>query len=238
MPAHSLPQDTHVMSPPASIAYSGVLPTHLPSPAQAPSNVVDPVRFATLEGMVNQLAANMNTNMIELMAMLRDQNRASSSHTPPPERRTTVHLNPIDPPIYVTDSEDMSFSAMTYVLTVSPVSDPMPPPPAPTSVPFPPAAFLSTDPAMLTLPPLTIPTQPPIYTVPPPTVPPVVITQISAPTAEPFSFQAPQTQMSFSYQTPPPLNILPTEPGTPTHAAPAVPPTNIPPESSTDKHSS
>ncbi|PKI50978.1 hypothetical protein CRG98_028629 [Punica granatum] len=133
------------------------------------------------------------------------------------------------------DSEDMSFSAMTYVLTVSPVSDPMPPPPAPTSVPFPPAAFLSTDPAMLTLPPLTIPTQPPIYTVPPPTVPPVVITQISAPTAEPFSFQAPQTQMSFSYQTPPPLNILPTEPGTPTHAAPAVPPTNIPPENEQEK---
>ncbi|OWM76935.1 hypothetical protein CDL15_Pgr011660 [Punica granatum] len=129
MPAHSLPQDTHVMSSPASIAYSGVLPMHLPSPAQAPSNVVDPVRFVALEGMVNQLAANMNTNMTEFMAMLWDQNRASSSHTPPLERRTTVHLNPIDPPIYVTDSEDMSFSAMTYVPTVNPVSDPMPPPP-------------------------------------------------------------------------------------------------------------
>ncbi|OWM82749.1 hypothetical protein CDL15_Pgr008630 [Punica granatum] len=93
--AHSLLQDTHVMSSPAaSMAYSGALPTHLPSPAQASSNVVDPVHFTALKGMVNQLAANMNTNMTELMAMLRDQNRASSSHTPPPERRTTVHLNP------------------------------------------------------------------------------------------------------------------------------------------------
>ncbi|PKI39925.1 hypothetical protein CRG98_039685 [Punica granatum] len=124
---------------------------------------------------------------------------------------------------------------MTYVPTVSPVSDPMPPPPAPTSVPFPPAAFLSTDPAMLTLPPLTIPTQSPIYTDLPPTVPPVAITQIPAPAAEPFSFQAPQTQMSVSYQTPPPLNIPPIEPGTPTHAAPAVPPTNFPPENEQEK---
>ncbi|OWM90742.1 hypothetical protein CDL15_Pgr019834 [Punica granatum] len=159
MPAQSIPEDTRVISSPASTAYSGAIPTHFPSPAQASSNVVDPVRFAALEGMVNQLAANMNTNMTELMAMLRDQNRASSSHTPPLERRTTVHRNSIDPPIYVTDSEDMSFPAMTYVPTISPVSDPMPPPPAPTSVPFPPAAFLSIDLAMLTLPPLTIPPQ-------------------------------------------------------------------------------
>ncbi|OWM91103.1 hypothetical protein CDL15_Pgr027121 [Punica granatum] len=135
MPAQSIPKDTRVISSPASTAYSGI---------------------------VNQLAANMNTNMTELMAMLRDQNRASSSHTPSPERRTTVHRNPIDPPIYVTDSEDMSFPAMTYVPTISPVSDPMPPPSAPTSVPFPPAVFLSTEPAMITLPPLTMPTQSPI----------------------------------------------------------------------------
>ncbi|PKI53261.1 hypothetical protein CRG98_026348 [Punica granatum] len=87
MPAQSIPEDTRVISSPASTTYSGSLPTHVPSPAQASSNVVDPVHFAALEGIVNQLAANMNTNMTELMAMLRDQNRASSSHTPPPERR-------------------------------------------------------------------------------------------------------------------------------------------------------
>ncbi|PKI78866.1 hypothetical protein CRG98_000727 [Punica granatum] len=88
---------------------------------------------------------------------------------------------------------------------------------------------------MLTLPPLTIPTRPPIYTVPPPTVPPVVITQVPAPTAEHFSFQAPQPQMSFPYQAPPPLNIPPTEQGTPTHAAPAVLLTNIPLENEQEK---
>ncbi|PKI75845.1 hypothetical protein CRG98_003760 [Punica granatum] len=140
---------------------------------------------------------------------------------------TTVHLNPVDPPIYVTDSEDISFSAMTYVPTVSPVSDPMP---APTSVPFPPAAFLSTDSAVLTLPPLTVPTQPPIYTVPPPTVPPVAITQVPASTADHFSFQAPQPPMNFPYPAPPRLNIPPSEPSTPTQAIPAAPSTNIPPE--------
>ncbi|OWM72517.1 hypothetical protein CDL15_Pgr018370 [Punica granatum] len=61
---------------------------------------------------VNQLAANMNTNMAELMGMLRNQNRTSSSYTPPPEYRPTVDLNQVVPPIYVTDNEDLSFSTM------------------------------------------------------------------------------------------------------------------------------
>ncbi|XP_031378342.1 WAS/WASL-interacting protein family member 3-like [Punica granatum] len=210
MSVHSSPQDTHVMPPPAATtAYSGALPTHLPPSAQTPSNAIDPMRFTTLEGMVNQLDANMNTNMTELMTMLRDQKQASSSYTPSPERRTTVHPNPVDPPIYVTDSEDVSFSAMTYVPAVYSVSDPLPPPLAPTSVPLPPAAFLSTDSAMLTLSPLTIPAQPPIYTVPPPTIPSVVFAQAPALTADHFSFQAPQPQMNFPFQAPPPLNIPP-----------------------------
>ncbi|PKI61771.1 hypothetical protein CRG98_017821 [Punica granatum] len=124
---------------------------------------------------------------------------------------------------------------MTYMPAVSPVSDPMPPPPAPTSVPLPPTAFLSTDSTILTLPPLTIPTQPSIYTVPPPTVPTVAITQVPALTADHFSFQAPQPQMSFPYQAPPPLNIPPTEPGTPTQAAPPALPTNIPPKNEQER---
>ncbi|PKI66338.1 hypothetical protein CRG98_013300 [Punica granatum] len=147
MPAHSPPQGTHALPPPApvaSAAYAGTLPAQLPLPAQ---------------------------------------NRASLSYTPPPERRTTVDPNPVAPPIYVTNSEDVSFLAMTYVPTVYPVSDPLPPPPAPTSVPLPPATFLSMDYATLTLPPLTIPTQPPIYIVPPPTVPPIMLVQAPAPTA-------------------------------------------------------
>ncbi|OWM89131.1 hypothetical protein CDL15_Pgr026294 [Punica granatum] len=98
MSTHSPLQGTHTLPPPApvtSAAYAGTLPAQLPLPAQAPSNVIDPVRFTALEGMVNQLAANMNTNMAELMTMLRDQNRASSSYTPPPERRTTVDPNSV-----------------------------------------------------------------------------------------------------------------------------------------------
>ncbi|PKI43604.1 hypothetical protein CRG98_036007 [Punica granatum] len=124
---------------------------------------------------------------------------------------------------------------MTYVPAVHPVSDPLPPPPAPTSVPLPPAAFLPMDSATLTLPPLTIPTQPPIYTVPPLTVPPVVLAQAPAPTADHFPFQALQPQMSFPYQAPPPLNIPPTEPGTPTQATPIAPPTNIPLENEQER---
>ncbi|PKI70881.1 hypothetical protein CRG98_008772 [Punica granatum] len=104
MPPHSLPQGAHVIPlPVASTAYSGAPSTHLLPPAQALSNAIDPVRFTALEGMVNQLAANMNTNMAELMAMLRDQNRASLSYTPLPKRRTMVDPNPVVPPIYVTD---------------------------------------------------------------------------------------------------------------------------------------
>ncbi|OWM76812.1 hypothetical protein CDL15_Pgr017205 [Punica granatum] len=123
MSAHSSPQDTHLMPPPAATTtYSGALPTHIPPLAQTPSNAIDPMRFTVLEGMVNQLAANMNTNMIKLMTMLRDQNRASSSYTPPPERRTTMHPNPVDSPIYATDSEDVSFSTMTYAPAVYPVT--------------------------------------------------------------------------------------------------------------------
>ncbi|OWM72740.1 hypothetical protein CDL15_Pgr024792 [Punica granatum] len=71
MPPHSPPQCGHIIPPPvASTAYSDAPSTHLPPPAQAPSNAIDPVNFTALEGMVNQLAANMNTNMAELMAML------------------------------------------------------------------------------------------------------------------------------------------------------------------------
>ncbi|PKI68228.1 hypothetical protein CRG98_011364 [Punica granatum] len=119
---------------------------------------------------------------------------------------------------------------MTYAPAVHPNSDPLPPPPAPTAVPLPPAAFLSMDSAMHTLPPLNIPTQPPIYTIPPPTIPLVTIARAPIPTTDHFPFQTPQPKISFSYPAPPSLNIPPTEPGTPTQAAPPPLPTNIPPK--------
>ncbi|PKI77647.1 hypothetical protein CRG98_001985 [Punica granatum] len=125
MPAHSPSPSTHVIPPPipavVSVAYSGAPSAHLPPlAAQTPTNFIDPLCFTALEGMVNQLAANMNTNMAELMGMLRDQNRSSSSYTPPPEHRPTVDPNPIIPLIYVTDSEDISFYATKYMPAVYP----------------------------------------------------------------------------------------------------------------------
>ncbi|PKI75986.1 hypothetical protein CRG98_003644 [Punica granatum] len=114
----------------------------------------------------------MATHMTELIAMLRDQNRASSSFTLPPEYRPTVDPNPVVPSIYATDSEDISFSAIAYELAVHPVSDPLQLPPAPTAVPLPSATFLFADSSMHALPSLTMPVRPLVYTVPPPMVPP------------------------------------------------------------------
>ncbi|PKI66798.1 pollen-specific leucine-rich repeat extensin-like protein 3 [Punica granatum] len=172
----------------------------------------------------------MATNMTELMAMLRDQNRASSSHTSLPEHRPIIDLNLAVPPTFASEVEDASFSAMAYVSAIHLVSDLLPPPPAPTAVPLPPTAFLSADSTMHALPPLAMPAHPPIYTVPPPTVPLVISAQAPVSTMDHFPFQAPQPQIRFSYPAPPPLNIPPTEPGMPTQAAPPAPLINFLPE--------
>ncbi|PKI75867.1 hypothetical protein CRG98_003782 [Punica granatum] len=177
----------------------------------------------------------MATNMNELMALLRDQNQGSSSYTPPSESRQTGDPNLADPSTFVSESEDVSFSAMTHVPAVYPVTDPLPPPPAPTVVPLPPVAFLSTDSAVHAPPPLAMPVQPPVYNVLPPTVPPTMSVPAPAHTVEPFPFQASQPYMSFSYQAPSPLNIPPLEPGTPTQVAPTTPPTNFLPEMETEQ---
>ncbi|XP_031387180.1 max-binding protein MNT-like [Punica granatum] len=213
IPTHSQTQLTQVISPPIladiSTAHSGIPIGHPPPTAQTASNLVESARFTTLERTVNQLAINMATNMTELMAMLRDQNRASSSFTPPLERRPIVDPNPTAPLTFASEVEDASFSAMAYAPTVHPISDPLPPPPAPTAIPLPPAAFLSADSTMHTLPPLTVSMRPPIYTVPPPTVPPVTIAQAPIPIADQFPFQTPQPQISLSYPAPPPLTNIP-----------------------------
>ncbi|PKI34203.1 hypothetical protein CRG98_045406 [Punica granatum] len=124
---------------------------------------------------------------------------------------------------------------MAFAPTVHPINDPLPPPLAPTAVPLPPAAFLSTDSTMHALPSLTVSMHPPIYIVPPPTVPPVTIAQAPVSTADQFPFQTPQPQISSSYPAPPPLNIPPTEPGTVTQAAPLALPTNVPPEAENEQ---
>ncbi|PKI66541.1 hypothetical protein CRG98_013068 [Punica granatum] len=76
--------------------------------------------------MVKQLAANVATNMTELIAQLRDQNRASSTYTRPPKNRQTVDPNPAVPPTLVLESEEVSFSVMTHLPAAYPVTDPLP----------------------------------------------------------------------------------------------------------------
>ncbi|PKI41475.1 hypothetical protein CRG98_038122 [Punica granatum] len=171
----------------------------------------------------------------EIMTMFQDQNRASSSFTPPPEHRATVDSNPMVPPIYVSESEDVSFSAMTHVPAVHPINDPLPPPLAPTYVPLPSAAFLFADFAVHASPPLAMSAQHPVYIVLPPTVPSMMSAPAPAHTTEPFPFQVSQPYMDLSYQAPPLLNIPPLEPGTPSQAAHAAPLTNFLPEAETQE---
>ncbi|OWM82756.1 hypothetical protein CDL15_Pgr008637 [Punica granatum] len=125
----------------------------------------------------------MATNMSELMALLRDQNRASLSFTPPTEHRPTVDPNPAISPTFVSESDDMPISATTHVPTVHLVSDPLSPPPAHTAIPLPPAAFLSIGSAMQAPPQLAMLVQSSVYTMLPPMVPtmnaPLLLTLLS-----------------------------------------------------------
>ncbi|PKI66118.1 pollen-specific leucine-rich repeat extensin-like protein 3 [Punica granatum] len=130
-PVHSQQPTMHVppLLTPAGVplAYQGAPSTHLPPPAssatpptysgaplpQAPPPIVqassasdDRVRIALLESTINQLAANMATNMAELMALLRGPNCASSSSTPPPGYEPVVDPNPWAPSTFVPESRD------------------------------------------------------------------------------------------------------------------------------------
>ncbi|PKI61737.1 hypothetical protein CRG98_017849 [Punica granatum] len=157
---------THAPPPPpisagAPTAYSGAPLVHLPPPTtRTTSNFGDSARIIALESMVNQLATNMATNMTELMALLRDQNRASSSYIPPPGQRSMVDPNLVVPLTFVSESEEAPMSVVTYVMAIYPNNDPLPPPPAPTAVPLPPATFLSADSAILTSTLLAMPAAP------------------------------------------------------------------------------
>ncbi|PKI63045.1 hypothetical protein CRG98_016569 [Punica granatum] len=172
----------------------------------------------------------MATNMIELMALLRDQNWASSSYIPPPGQRSMVDPNPMVPLTFVSESKEAPMSAVMHVPAVYPVTDPLPPPPAPTAVPLPLATFLSANSAMQAPPLLAMPVQSPVYTVLPPTVPPMMSTLALVHIVEPFLVQATQPYIGFSYQAPSPLNIPPLEPGMPTQAASATTSVNFLPE--------
>ncbi|PKI62724.1 hypothetical protein CRG98_016887 [Punica granatum] len=159
IPVHSQSPPTHAPPPstPAGIfpAYSGAPPTHLPPPTSsgAPLPRVsltssasdDQARITELEGTVNQLVASMTANMAELFALLRGPNRASSSSTPPPGQGPTVDPTPWVPPTQIPENLDAPAPPTLHTSTAHPFTSPFPPPPAPTTVPLPPATFLSSE---------------------------------------------------------------------------------------------
>ncbi|XP_031374106.1 extensin-like [Punica granatum] len=131
--------------------YSGTLPTHLPPPTSSgallpPVSLTsaatdDRARITALEGTVNQMAANM----AELLALLRGQNRASSSSTPPPGQGPTADPAPGIPPTQAPENMDAPTPPTLHTSVAQPLTNPYPSPPAPTAVPLPPAAFLTSD---------------------------------------------------------------------------------------------
>ncbi|XP_031387138.1 extensin-like [Punica granatum] len=246
--AHSQPPLTHAPPPLTPIgipsAYSGAPSVHLPPRAssgtplvysgaplpqvpppavQASSTFDDHARIAVLEGTVNQLAANMATNMAELFALFRGPNRASSSSTPPSGQEPMVDPTPWIPPTHAPESVDAPALPTTHASAVYPVTISLPPPPAPTTVPLPLAAFLTSDQTMSAPPPVSMPVPAPIYTAPPPMVFPASTTFAPAHITESFPFPTPQPNISLPYHAPPPLNIPFPESGTPIHAAPVAP---------------
>ncbi|PKI53103.1 hypothetical protein CRG98_026508 [Punica granatum] len=148
---------------------------------------------AALEGTVNQLAANMATNMAELMALLKGPNRTSSSSTPPPGYKPAVDPNPWALPTFVQESRDALAPTTAHIPAAYLVSN-LPIPPffsqpsnAPTVAPFPPTAI--SGPPMSVPPPVSASAPAPIFTVSPPT------THAPAHTTEPFPSQAPQSHI-------------------------------------------
>ncbi|PKI67250.1 hypothetical protein CRG98_012356 [Punica granatum] len=180
VPVHSQPPLMHALPPPTPAGvlpgYSGAPSIRLPPPTssgaplpQAPlssSTSDDQARITALEGTVNQMAANM----AELLALLKGLNRASSSSTPPPGQGPTVDPAPRIPPTQAPENMDAPAPPTLHASMAQPFTSPYPPPPAPTAVPLPPAAFLTSDQVLSAPPPVPMPAPAAAYTVPPPTV--------------------------------------------------------------------
>ncbi|PKI60087.1 hypothetical protein CRG98_019522 [Punica granatum] len=235
IPTHSQPPPTHAPPPPTPAgvppAHSGTPSTHLspPTSSGAPLPRVPPAssasddhaRITALEGTINQLAASMTTNMAELFALLRGPNRASSSSTPPSGQGSTIDPTSWIPPTQVSEATDAPAPPTMNTSTVHLFTSPFPPPPAPSAVPLPPAAFLSSEQALSAPPPVSMSALAAVYTVPPPMVFPA--SSAPAPThfqaAELPPYPSLQPHVGLPYQAPPPINTTFLEPSTPTHAA-------------------
>ncbi|PKI38547.1 hypothetical protein CRG98_041064 [Punica granatum] len=106
--------------------------------------------------------------MADLFALLKGPNRASSSSTPPPGQGPAVDPIPWVPPTQVPENIDAPAPPTLHTSMAQPFTSPFPPLPAPTAVPLPPAAFLTSDQVLSASPPVSMPTPAAAYTVPPP----------------------------------------------------------------------
>ncbi|PKI61303.1 hypothetical protein CRG98_018294 [Punica granatum] len=160
VPIHSQPPPTHAPPPPTPAgippAYLGTPLTHLPPPTSSGASLPqisptsstsdDHACIAALEGTVNQLVANMTTNMAELFALFRGPNRASKSSTPPSRQGPTADPTSWIPPTQGSESTDAPALPTTYTPTVHPFTILFPPPPGPIAVPLPLAACRPSSP--------------------------------------------------------------------------------------------
>ncbi|PKI68501.1 hypothetical protein CRG98_011097 [Punica granatum] len=124
-----------------------------------------------------------------------------------------------------------------HTSVAQPFTSPYSPPPAPTAVTLPPAAFLTSDQVLSAPPPISMPAPTAAYTVPPPTV--FLTSGAPAPihfqTTEFPPYSSLQPHADLSYPTPPPINTTFHELGTPTHAAQFASPTHFFPEADADQ---
>ncbi|PKI44576.1 hypothetical protein CRG98_035037, partial [Punica granatum] len=173
----------------------------------------------------------------QLLALLRGPNHASSSSTPPPGQGPTVNPGHWVPPTQAPENTDAPAPPTLRTSMAHPFTSPFPPPPAPTAVPLPPAAFLTSDQVLSAPPPISIPAPAMVYTVPPPTVFPAP--SAPAPThlqsTELPPYPSLQPHVGLSYQAPPPINTTFPEPSTPTHAAQFASPTHFFPEADAEQ---
>ncbi|PKI59064.1 hypothetical protein CRG98_020552, partial [Punica granatum] len=149
----------------------------------------------------------------------------------------TVDPAPGIPPTQAPENMDAPAPPTLRASMAHPFTSPFPPPPAPTAVPLPPAAFLTSDQVLFAPPPVSMPAPTAAYIVPPP----MVFPASSAPASTDFQttelppYSSLQPHAGLSYPAPPPINTTFHEPGTPTHAAQFASPTHFFPEADAEQ---
>ncbi|PKI73247.1 hypothetical protein CRG98_006382 [Punica granatum] len=147
------------------------------------------------------------------------------AHSQPPPTHASPPPTPAGIPPASTDAPALP---TTHALTVHPFTISLPSPPAPTAVPLPTAAFLTSDQVLSAPPPVSMPAPAAVYTPPPTIFPaPSVPAPVHPQVVEPPLYPSLQTHTNLPYQAPPPINTTYLEPGTPTHAPHFASPTHF-----------